>query len=419
VVGKPAVAAAVTVMRVLFVVPYVPSRIRVRPFELIRALARLGHRLHLVMLRPPEDAWAPDAPLRDVCERVDEFPLSRSRTLANAGLAIVGHGPLQAAYSRHAGASGHLAALLASEAFDVLHVEHLRGVTLIEGLEGIPIVFDAVDSIAHLFEQTARSAARWQQRLTARLDLRRTERFEARVPYRFPRMLVTSPVDKDAFVQLAGPASEARIDVLPNGVDWAYFAPGSAAREPATVIFTGKMSYHANEAAALELAQRVMPEVWARQPEARLIIAGKDPSAGLRALATDTRIEVTGFVDDLRPLFARATVAVSPMVYGAGIQNKVLEAMASGVPVVTSLQVCASLAAEPGHDLLVGATPAEMAQHVLRVFEEPGLARRLGESGLCYVRRCHDWTAIGRRLTGVYDEARADCARQPAEQASP
>jgi len=211
------------------------------------------------MLRPPEDGWAPDAALRDVCERVDEFPLSRSRTLVNAGLAFVGHEPLQAAYARHAGASGRLAALVASEAFDVLHVEHLRGVKLIEGLEGIPIVFDAVDSIAHLFEQTARSAARWQQRLTARLDLRRTERFEARVPYRFPRMLVTSPVDKDAFVQLAGPASAARIDVLPNGVDWEYFTRGSGAREPATVIFTGKMSYHANEAAALELAQRVMP----------------------------------------------------------------------------------------------------------------------------------------------------------------
>ena len=405
-------------MRVLFVVPYVPSRVRVRPFELIRALARLGHRLHVVMLRPPEDRWAPAAPLREVCERVDEFPLSRSRTLVNAGLAIVRPEPLQAAYARHAGASGHVAALVASEAFDVLHVEHLRGVTLVEGLDGIPIVFDAVDSIAHLFEQTARSAARWQQRLTARLDLRRTKRFEARAPYLFPSMLVTSPVDKDAFVQLAGPASAARIDVLPNGVDWEHFAPGLAAREPATVIFTGKMSYHANEAAALELAQRVMPEVWARRPDAKLMIAGKDPSAGLRALAADPRIEVTGYVNDLRPLFARATVAVSPMIYGAGIQNKVLEAMASGVPVVTSPQACASLTAKPEHDLLVGAGPAETAQRVLRVFEDPGLARRLGEGGLGYVRRCHDWTVIGRRLTAIYDEARAGRSRRLAEQTS-
>ena len=405
-------------MRVLFVAPYVPSRVRVRPYELIRALAGLGHRVHLVMLRPPEDRWAPDAALRDACERVDEFPLSRGRTLLNASLALAGPDPLQAAYAHHAGATRRLTALAASGHFDVLHVEHLRGVKLVSGVVGIPVVFDAVDSIAHLFEQTARSAARWQQRLAARLDLRRTERFEARAPYLFGRMLVTSPVDRDAFVRRAGPAAAGRIEVLPNGVDWEYFVPGTGIRQPATVIFTGKMSYHANEAAALQLAQRVMPAVWARRPDARLIIAGKDPSAGIRALAADARVDVTGYVDDLRPFLARACVAVSPMVYGAGIQNKVLEAMASGVPVVTSPQACASLTASPGQDLLVGATPEETARQVLRVFEEAGLARRLGEAGRSYVRRCHDWTSIGRRLTEIYDEAGAEMGRLPAEQAA-
>jgi glycosyltransferase involved in cell wall biosynthesis len=405
-------------MRVLFVAPYVPSRVRVRPYELIRALARLGHRVHLVMVRPPEDGWAPAAPLRDVCEQVDVFDLSRGRTLLNAARALAGSGPLQGAYARHPAASNRLGHLVASGGHDVLHVEHLRGVPLVAGLSGIPIVFDAVDSIAHLFGQTVRHAARWQQRLTARLDLRRTERFEARAPFLFERMLVTSPVDRDAFVVRAGPGSGARIDVLPNGVDWEYFAPGSAVREPATIIFTGKMSYHANEAAAMHLARRVMPGVWAARRDARLVIAGKDPSAALQALAADPRIEVTGYVDDLRPLFARAAVAVSPLLYGAGIQNKILEAMASGVPVVTSPQACASLTATPGLDLLVGATPDETARQVLRVFEEPGLAGLLGAAGLSYVKRCHDWTEVGRRLVAVYDRARSDYARVPLERAS-
>lgn len=407
-----------TAARVLFVAPYVPSRVRVRPFELIRALARLGHRVHLVMLRPPEDRWASDAPLRGVCERVDVFPLSRARTLVNAGRAVLGSRPLQAAYSRHAEASAHLKQLVEGGQYDVLHVEHLRGVTLVDGLAGIPIVFDAVDSISHLFGQTARHAARWPQRLTARLDLRRTERFEARAPYRFQRTLVTSPVDRDAFIRLAGPDAAPRVTVVPNGVDLEYFVPVPGTREPATIIFSGKMSYHANEAAAWHLARRVMPEIWRFRPEARLVIAGKDPSKTLSGLTADPRVEVTGYVDDLRPLFARATVAVSPLLYGAGIQNKILEAMASGVPVVTSSQACSSLTVEPGRDLLTGETPADVARQTLRVCDDRALAARLAASGREYVTREHDWTAIGRRLIGVYEEARADAPASRAGHAS-
>lgn len=303
--------------------------------------------------------------------------------------------------------TAHLKSLAATGAYDVLHVEHLRGLPLVEGLSGVPIVFDAVDSISHLFEQAARHAPHWRHRLMARLELRRTERVEARAPYLFQRLLVTSPVDRAAFVKLAGPASGSRIEVLPNGVDWRYFSPGSAAREPATVLFTGKMSYHANEAAALHLARCVMPAVWARKPETKLVIAGKDPSAVVRTLAADPRIEVTGYVDDLRPVFSRATVAVSPMPYGAGIQNKVLEALASGVPVVTSPAACASLLTRPGADLLVGDSPEETATQVLRVLEDASLAARLRECGLAYVQREHDWTAAGRRLERVYAEVRA------------
>ena len=104
-------------------------------------------------------------------------------------------------------------------------------------------------------------------------------------------------------------------------------------------------------------------------------------------------------------MFARATVAASPMVYGAGIQNKILEAMAAGVPVVTSPSACGSLTARPGDDLLVGETPAEVARHVIRVLDEAGLAERLRTAGLAYVRRCHDWADIGRQLAEIYRQA--------------
>jgi glycosyltransferase involved in cell wall biosynthesis len=280
----------------------------------------------------------------------------------------------------------------------------LRCAVLASSLRGIPRVFDSVDSIAHLFEQTGRLAPRLRQRLIARLELGRTRHFEARAPLHFERTLVTSLADAQALRALAGERANGRIVVLPNGVDLDYFRPAGAAHDPATIVFSGKMSYHANSAAALYLAREIMPRVWTQRPDAQLLIVGKDPSSAVRALSVDPRIAVTGFVDDVRPYFARATVAVAPLLYGAGIQNKVLEAMAGGVPVVTISNVNSSLKAQPGQDILIGDNAEQLANHALRVIEDSALQRTLGQAGRQYVEHHHDWREIGRQLVAVYEK---------------
>jgi sugar transferase (PEP-CTERM/EpsH1 system associated) len=392
-------------MRVLFVSPYLPSPVRVRPYQWIRALARHGQRVRLVALQPPEDRWLSEPPVVDCCEQVTVFPLSRLRTLRNAAAAVPGGLPLQAAYSLHPEAERYIANQ-ASQC-DIVHIEHLRGALLARRVLDVPCVIDAVDSISTLFAQAARQAPSWRQRLLARADLARTRRFEASFPSRFERTLVSSNRDADAFRQLAGGRTAGRVVVLPNGVDLDYFRPGKSSPDPETVLFTGKMSYHANEAAALQLARQVMPLVWQHRPNARLVIAGKDPSETVRLLGRDSRVTVTGFVDDLRPFFWSATAVVAPLVYGTGIQNKVLEAMACGVPVVASRAACAGIGASPGQALLVGAEPGEMAAHTLALFREPALRARLVSAGRRFVERHHDWSHLGRRLIDVYEDARA------------
>jgi glycosyltransferase involved in cell wall biosynthesis len=200
--------------------------------------------------------------------------------------------------------------------------------------------------------------------------------------------------------------------VLPNGVDLQYFSPLDMPRDLATVIFTGKMSYHANLAAALDLATQVMPRIWAEIPDARLVLAGKDPTPELTKLAADPRITVTGTVPDLRPYLARATVAVSPIRYGAGIQNKVLEAMAMATPVVSTPQATAALQARPGRDLLVADTPQDFAQATITLLEDGELRRQVGEAGRQYVENYHDWNKIVGRLEGVYCDAIADTCQK-------
>jgi glycosyltransferase involved in cell wall biosynthesis len=222
---------------------------------------------------------------------------------------------------------------------------------------------------------------------------------------RYSRVLVTSPQDREALARLSTrPDRNDHLVVLPNGVDLEYFSPLDLPREPATLIFSGKMSYHANVATALDLATQVMPRVWEHRPDARLSIAGKDPTPELSALAADSRITVTGTVPDLRPYLAQATVAVSPIRYGVGIQNKLLEAMAMTTPVVSTPQATTALQAQPGRELLVADTAQGIAEAVITLLTDDVLRHQIGHAGRRYVEAFHDWDKIAEKLERVYRE---------------
>jgi len=411
-------------MNVLYVTPYVPSCIRTRPYNLIRALIRLGHRVTLLTAAgtlAEEQEQAEE--LRDWGMRVEVFPVPLLRSMGNCLRALPTREPLQAVYAYHPGMERRLSRMLQEETFDVVHIEHLRAARLVRAVIGTPVVYDSVDCISLLFEQAARSGAQLRSRLMTGVDLARTRRYEARLLTQYDRVVVTSQRDKDALERLARrhlppEAQPVPVTVVINGVDLEYFRSPeppetrffrsrlqNLVSSPPTVVFTGKMSYHANVAAALYFAREVLPRIWARTSDVRFQIVGKDPPETVRQLATDGRIQVTGTVDDLRPYLAQATVAVCPALYAVGVQNKVLEAMAMGTPVVSTPAGCAALVAEEGRDVLVAEGEEELAETVLQVLSDPALAKRLAAAGRRYVEAHHSWEAGARRLMGVYEQA--------------
>lgn len=400
-------------LSILFVVPYLPSLIRVRPFNLIRTLAERGLSITLLALRPPGDDIGGLPSLRDWCKSIRVLPLGRGRVLGNLLSAFPRKVPLQAAYSRSPQLESTLISLVQENRFDLIHLEHLRGAELVPtGSDGLPpVVFDSVDSIALLFQRAARGAASWRSRAMARVDLGRTRDYEAKYATRFARVLVTSPEDRDTILGLSAErhsddsVAERRLVVVPNGVDLDYFRPLGVSRESDTVVFSGKLSYHANTAAALDLVHEIMPIVWSARPETRVWIVGKDPPPEVRDLATDMRVTVTGTVPDVRPFVGRAALAVTPLRYGVGIQNKVLEAMALATPVVSTPGTCRAMQANPGEHLLIGESAVELAGHVLTALDDEVLRSRLGAAGRRYVEQYHDWGTVAARLERVYREA--------------
>jgi len=395
-------------MRILYITPYVPSLIRVRPYNLIKYLSLRGHLVTVLSLQSTEQEEKDAGELRSCCHRVETVRLTGQQSLLNCLKALPTMTPLQAAYCHSPAMQGLMGRVLKEEQFDIVHVEHLRGAHFGITLAEVPKVYDSVDCISLLFEKALHSAPSLASRLIAWLDLGRTRRYEGWLINQYDRVLVTSPQDKEALLELDGypreQDQEKKIAVLPNGVDLEYFAFTNGDRTPETLVFSGKMSYHANVAAASHLVQEVMPLIWARRPGVKLEIVGNNPPQAICALGRDDRVHVTGFVPDLRPYLARATVSVSPMQYSVGIQNKVLEAMATGTPVVASSQACSALTVRDGTHLLVADDPATFTERVLRLLDDVAFRREIAINGRNYVEERHDWRTIAHNLEDIYAE---------------
>lgn len=396
-------------MRILYVTPYVPSQIRTRPYNLIRSLLRLGHQVTLVTVADPEDESAL-VQLRSLGLPVEAVVVPRWRSLLNCLLALPTREPLQAVYSYHPALAQTIRRQLQTGQFDVAHIEHLRSARLVHAVAGVPRVYDSVDCISLLFEQTARTGPHWRARWLARLDLARSRRYEGWLLSQYDQAVISSERDREALLGLARrfwpQARPAPVTVVTNGVDLDYFRPQpEVARDRHMVVFTGKMSYHANVSGALYFAQEVLPLIWAQDPEVRFQIVGKDPPEEVRQLAKEPRIQVTGTVPDLRPYLAQAGVAVCPVRYAAGVQFKILEAMAMETPVVCTPAAAAGLAsAATGAALVAGDAPA-FARQVIQLLHDPASADRLGRAGYDYVVAYHSWEAAARRLADVYTQA--------------
>ncbi len=398
-------------MKIAFVVPYVPNLIRTRPYNIIVHLAFLGNEVEVFTVGSgPQDLQDVET-LRKKCKGVHFFSQPVWRSLWNSVLAVPSSQPLQTVYSWHEGMAQTLAERIARKEFEVVHVEHLRGSRYARFIKtefpSMPVVWDSVDCISHLFEQASGQSSSFFGKFVTRFELPRTRKAEGNLICGFDQVLVTSTTDKNALLELTPKDKRpSPISVLPNGVDLDYFRPNpEIERDAETMVFSGKMSYHANISMVKYLIAEIMPRVWKVRPATRLIIVGKDPASDIKELEKNPLITVTGTVDDIRPFLWCATVSVVPLLYGAGIQNKILEAMATGTPIVTTSRTLSALEAQPGKEILIADTADAFSLEVLRLLENKDLRNEIGSAGLAYVQKNHAWKNITSRLVEVYQLA--------------
>jgi glycosyltransferase involved in cell wall biosynthesis len=193
------------------------------------------------------------------------------------------------------------------------------------------------------------------------------------------------------------------IHVIPNGVDTDAFSPAPQRSASATIIFTGNMGYGPNRLAVRWFVERCLPLIARACPDARLVVVGARPPRDVRALAGHANVSVRGFVRSMADALREATVAVAPIQSGAGMQNKILEAMATGLPVVTTPCGLGTIAATTGRHVLVAETSNAFADAVVTLLRDPDLAARIGRSAREYVAAHHSWEASAQRVESIYE----------------
>jgi len=271
----------------------------------------------------------------------------------------------------------------------------------VDGIEDIPVLMDLVDVDSGKWTQYAQFA-RFPFSAVYRREGKRLREYERKVCEKASCVLVTTAREAQLVREIS---ATARVRVIPNGVDTEYFAPSAAPEASArpTVTFTGDMSYFPNEDAVVFFAHKVLPLIRNSVPDVRFLIVGRNPSRGVRRLREIHGVEVTGFVPDVRAYLARTHVAVAPFSIAAGIQNKILEAMAYCLPVVATTRTAAGLTSGVAEVVETGDTAEELSAKVVALLGNPQFARQRGLESRRRVAAEYNWKHNLDRLLELVD----------------
>ncbi len=428
--------------------PYPPDRgDRLRAYHFLRTLSR-EHEITLLSFIAEEREREHIAPLREICDRVEVIHLPAWRSVINVALNLWRPLPLQSLYYR----SGEMQALvnrvLSETRFDAVYVHLFRMAQFVDSgrwtVDGgqqttddglrttdrgrritddrlrttdnrppnhptnqlpdyrttqLPNyrILDLTDVISKEITRSLPYRGLLSRWLYA-IERPRIERYEDLLARAFEEIWLISPADR---AELARRVPQSNIRLVTNGVDTEKLQPTGEPPRPDSLLFVGHMSVFHNMDAAELLAREILPLVRREIPQASLTLVGADPHPKIQALESLEGVHVAGFVPDLNAALNQAAVFVAPLRFAAGVQNKVLEAMAAGRPVVTTPIVNEGIRAEPGTHLLLADTPAETASQVVRLLRDPAFSARLGQAARAFVRERFSWDGAARRLRAI------------------
>jgi glycosyltransferase involved in cell wall biosynthesis len=421
----------IELMRILFlsqIVPWPPNAgPKIKTWQVLKYLSEQGHEIVLVtFVRKDEREHL--SVLNTVCSEVHDIPLTRSRIadLTYYLKSMFTKRPFLIERDDLPGMRTKVTHILESQPIDVVHTDQLTMAqfaiplsipeqpdrrTGANGLNGISprLVFDAHNATWLILKRMVEKAP-WYLKPVIELEARRVKRYEGQLVRVFDHTVAVTQPDaralQDAYISVYGQesAEATSILVIPITVDSEEMLPLERLRGSHTILTMGTLHYPPNADGIRWFANEVFPLVLGEIPDARLRIVGKNPPKDFLKLQEDypNNIIVTGYVEDLIPCFKDAGLVVVPVRAGGGMRVRILEALARGMPIVTTTIGLEGIEAEPGEHVLVGDSPVEFATRVIRVLKEQTLQEQLARNGRELIEKRYDFRVVLSQLDRVY-----------------
>jgi sugar transferase (PEP-CTERM/EpsH1 system associated) len=390
-------------MNVLYLSPRPPDPPnkgdKIRSHHLARRLAA-RHRVHLGFLLDDETDAAGARAASGWAASAHGHPLAGwKRAAAGASCALRGR-PLSTGWFRSAALARDVRRILDRESIDVAVAYCSSMAPYVEGFRGARVL-DLVDVDSEKWRQYADRASFPKSAVFA-AEHRLLRRYETRVVPRFERTVVISTAERETLARFA---DVSRVHVVANGVDADAWERKEPAPEGMDLVFVGALDYFANVDGVAHFAQDVFPRVRRRVPAARLKVVGRRPSPAVTALALIDGVDVVGEVDDARPSVWGAAVAIVPLRIAQGLQNKVLEAMAAGTPVVATPAAVRGIEGNAGEHYLVGQGDEELADAAVGLLENRAEGRAMAARARTLVESRYSWDQAARAFETILEDA--------------
>jgi sugar transferase (PEP-CTERM/EpsH1 system associated) len=394
-------------MKILYLahrLPYPPNKgEKIRSFHQIQQLAK-RHTIHLCsFVDDPDDLpYVPE--LRKHCASVEIVYRSNTSSLLLGAAAFVKRHPLSVSLFYRKAFAKKILEKLATERFDCLFVSSSSMAQYSRLASDLPKIIDFIDVDCEKWRLYAQYHS-FPLSMIYRLEAERLASYEEQTAYIFDHCILVSEEERRLLQERV---NGRRVSVISNGVDLEYFAPYGfdfpRVSHP-SIVFTGAMDYFPNVDAVRYFCQEVFPLVRQSAPKAQFYVVGRNPTREVKALKNHPNVIVTGTVPDIRPYLARATVSVAPLRIARGVQNKVLESMAIGVPVVGTMESFKGIAATDRDGIRMANDPRSFAQYVLAFLRSDMASRcQIARQARRYVERHHRWEHQGALLQRVLEE---------------
>ncbi len=382
--------------------PYPPTRGgKIRPFNMIKHLTAAGHQVTVCSLvRSPEEAeqgqgiapYCADFAMGSVVEWAQVLRMITRLPVPT---------PSSMGYFYSPSMADQMDEFLASRRWDLIFVHCSSVAQYVSHVTDVPKILDFGDMDSQKWLEYANYKP-FPVSLGYRYEGAKMLAAEKKLATCFDLCTATTRAEKHT---LDSYGTGADTDWFPNGVDAEFFCPADGSYDPDTISFVGRMDYYPNQECMTWFCSDIWPQLKSSRPALKLLIVGADPSPVIQHLGDLDGVTVTGSVPDVRPYIRQSALMVAPLNIARGTQNKILEAMAMGVPVVTSRLAAAGVDADSGMHFLVADSPQDYVLAILTIISSPAERERLAQAGRQRMLSHHAWPRAMARLNGLIDRS--------------